>query len=676
MKTYLRIILSLALLASAHGQTGTAKSRAALNTEINTLFPSNTAGAITAEKLRQGLLDMASSFHTPITDGTAVTTSGSYVDPSWLTLTKTKVGLPNVDNTSDANKPISTATQTALDAKAAASHTHSNATSGAAGFMSASDKSKLDAIEAGATADQTDAEIEAAYNNRVAIASQAEAEAGTGTTVLRWTPQRLHEAILALAPSGGSTLWGGIGGTLSNQTDLQTALNGKVPTTRTVNGHALSADATVTKSDVGLGNADNTSDANKPVSTAQAASIATKQAANANLSAVAALTTDAFGLGLLELTGASGVRTYIGLGTSAVLNVPASGNAASGEVAKGSDTRFSDTRTPTDATVTAAKIAASLKPSGTAATSDEALRALGTAAGTAAAGNDSRLSDTRTPTDGSVTAAKIAASLKPTGTAAASDEALRALGTSSSTAAAGNDSRLSDTRTPTDGTVTLAKIAAALKPSGTAAAGDESLRALGTSSSTAAAGNDARLSDTRTPTDGTVTAAKIAASLKPSGTAVAADEALRALGTSASTAAAGNDARLSDARTPTSHTHPESDVTNLVTDLAAKAPLPTWPTAYSGTTPNPVFTDALQNRTFTITGNTTFGNTSPAYAQGRVINIFITADSSTRTVAFTDTYTWTGGAPTAVTASKNMWIQLVCTGSTAADVFAVYAEVP
>jgi len=34
-----------------------------------------------------------------------------------VTLDKTDVGLPNVDNTSDANKPISTATQTALNAK-------------------------------------------------------------------------------------------------------------------------------------------------------------------------------------------------------------------------------------------------------------------------------------------------------------------------------------------------------------------------------------------------------------------------------------------------------------------------------------------------------------------------------------------------------------------------------
>ena len=51
-----------------------------------------------------------------------------------------------------------------------------------------------------------------------------------------------------------------------------------VPITRTINGYPLSANITLNKSDVGLGNVDNTSDINKPVSTAQAASIATKQA--------------------------------------------------------------------------------------------------------------------------------------------------------------------------------------------------------------------------------------------------------------------------------------------------------------------------------------------------------------------------------------------------------------
>lgn len=39
-------------------------------------------------------------------------------------VTKAQVGLGNVDNTSDANKPVSTATQTALDGKANTSHGH------------------------------------------------------------------------------------------------------------------------------------------------------------------------------------------------------------------------------------------------------------------------------------------------------------------------------------------------------------------------------------------------------------------------------------------------------------------------------------------------------------------------------------------------------------------------
>jgi hypothetical protein len=44
-------------------------------------------------------------------------------DKSWQTLDKTAVGLASVNNTSDAAKPISTATQTALDAKADAAVT-------------------------------------------------------------------------------------------------------------------------------------------------------------------------------------------------------------------------------------------------------------------------------------------------------------------------------------------------------------------------------------------------------------------------------------------------------------------------------------------------------------------------------------------------------------------------
>lgn len=53
-------------------------------------------------------------------------------------------------------------------------------------------------------------------------------------------------------------------------------LAGKVPTTRTVAGKALSADVTLVKADVGLGSVDDTADVDKPLSTATTAALATK----------------------------------------------------------------------------------------------------------------------------------------------------------------------------------------------------------------------------------------------------------------------------------------------------------------------------------------------------------------------------------------------------------------
>lgn len=63
---------------------------------------------------------------------------------------------------------------------------------------------------------------------------------------------------------------------LSNLSGTNTGdqdLSGYVPTTRTVAGHALSSNVTVSKSDVGLSNVDNTADTAKPVSTAQQTAI-------------------------------------------------------------------------------------------------------------------------------------------------------------------------------------------------------------------------------------------------------------------------------------------------------------------------------------------------------------------------------------------------------------------
>lgn len=57
----------------------------------------------------------------------------------------------------------------------------------------------------------SDPQVETAYNNQVPIASQAEAESGTSTNVRRFTPQRIKQAIDALAPSSGTTYTAGNG---------------------------------------------------------------------------------------------------------------------------------------------------------------------------------------------------------------------------------------------------------------------------------------------------------------------------------------------------------------------------------------------------------------------------------------------------------------------------------
>ena len=85
-----------------------------------TLLVSDTATMLTpyfrdADTTSLNLTSRFAAKENTITAGT----TGQYFrgDKTFQTLDKTAVGLGNVDNTSDANKPLSTATQTALDAK-------------------------------------------------------------------------------------------------------------------------------------------------------------------------------------------------------------------------------------------------------------------------------------------------------------------------------------------------------------------------------------------------------------------------------------------------------------------------------------------------------------------------------------------------------------------------------
>lgn len=70
---------------------------------------------------------------------------------------------------------------------------------------------------------------------------------------------------------GGNAVKKYLNETLTDELDdaLSGLSDGKVDATTTVNGHPLSEDVTVTKADVGLENVDNTSDVDKPISTAQ-----------------------------------------------------------------------------------------------------------------------------------------------------------------------------------------------------------------------------------------------------------------------------------------------------------------------------------------------------------------------------------------------------------------------
>ena len=131
-----------------------------------------------------------------------------------VVLTKTDVGLSNVDNTSDANKPTSTAVSTALSGK------EPTITAGTSAQYWRGDKTWQ-------TLDKASVGLSAVDNT-----SDANKPVSTATTT----------ALNLKAPLASPTF------------------TGTVTLPSTTNG--------LTKSNVGLGNVDNTSDANKPISTA------------------------------------------------------------------------------------------------------------------------------------------------------------------------------------------------------------------------------------------------------------------------------------------------------------------------------------------------------------------------------------------------------------------------
>lgn len=140
----------------------------------------------------------------------------------------------------------------------------------------------------------------------------------------------------------------GGGGGVSSYNDLTDKPSTFPPSAHTQAASSITGLATVatsgSKADVGLGNVDNTADTAKPVSTAQQTALDGKQPLDSDLTAIAALTTTAFGRSLLTQADAAAGRTTLGVSPA-----PIRFSAATAAVATTGSDRADSARTITQA---------------------------------------------------------------------------------------------------------------------------------------------------------------------------------------------------------------------------------------------------------------------------------------------------------------------------------------
>jgi hypothetical protein len=228
---------------------------------------------------------------------------------------KTDMGLANVDNTSDVNKPISSATQTALNNKEA-SITAGNSTQYyrgdktfqtldkiAVGLSNVDNTSDLNKPVSTATTTALGLKINSSLIGASNGVCPLDSSAKIASTYLpSYVDDVLEYANLASLPSTGETgkiytaldtnkiyRWGGssyteISGSAGSTDSLPEGsvnlyfTNARGSASAPVQSVAgKTGIVTLVKSDVGLGNVDNTSDANKPVSSATATALAGKE---------------------------------------------------------------------------------------------------------------------------------------------------------------------------------------------------------------------------------------------------------------------------------------------------------------------------------------------------------------------------------------------------------------
>lgn len=287
--------------------------------------------------------------------------------------------------------------------------------------------------------------------------------------------------------------------------------------------------------------------------------------------------------------------------------------------------------------------------------------AYGTSGTTAAAGNDTRVVNavqtTRLITAGT--------GLTGGGDLTADRTLTVAYGTSGTTAAAGNDTRVVNavqtTRQVLAGT--------GLTGGGDLTADRTLTVAYGTSSTTATAGNDTRVVNAVQ-----TTRQVLAGTGLTGGGDLTADRTLTvAYGTSSTTAAAGNDSRLSDSRAPTgtaggvlNGTYPNPGL-NLVTST---------PYTHGTTTGTVTIDPTLGNNcnVGTLTGNVTITPSTTGALSGQMLMVVVDPGTSARTLTVTGPTMTTGlSSPFSLAASKIAFLGFRYNATLAAWVLLAYA---
>jgi hypothetical protein len=244
--------------------------------------------------------------------------------------TAATVGLGNVNNTSDANKPISTATQTALDGKAAAGAIGSSGLTMAAGVLGR---------ESGTGAPQV-----FTLGSGLSIVNGALTASGVGgggypslSMPTGFSVSGSGTASLGVTFTAGYSL-----PTTVKQTEWDTAYSERLRW----DGNSTGLNATTARTSLGLGTAATAATGDfataaqgaLAATAVQPAALSSYQPLDSDLTSIAALTTTSFGRSLLTQADAAAARSAIGAGTSSLAVSSSAPAALAATAAAGSST--------------------------------------------------------------------------------------------------------------------------------------------------------------------------------------------------------------------------------------------------------------------------------------------------------------------------------------------------